>query len=155
MAALVISTVIPAPIEEVYERITGFGRDGPVDDQSFQEKYGTLTERHGSTIVVQEDARVNPEDEPDLVSWRCTFDYPTSRTMEALDSTWAHRRDTFRSVGSGTRWSVRWDTQLGGLLGIAQNLVFRLVGHRRIRKQTFGPVRQHFEEQRTSEGGGR
>ena len=155
MALLTISTVVPAPIEEVYAHVTGFGRDGPLAEQAFQEKYGTVIERHESTFVVQEDTRASPENEPDLVSWRCAFDYPTSRSMEAMDSTWAHRRDTFRSVRRGTGWRVRWDTQLGGLLGIAQYLVFRLVGHRRVRRQTFDPVREHFEQRRKCEQGGR
>ena len=150
MAIIVISTIIAAPIEELYEHITGFGRDGPIDEQAFEEKYGTVTERQESTFVVREDARANPEDEPDLVTWRCEFNYPTIRSMEAVDSTWANRSDTFHSVSGGTRWSVRWDTRLGGMLGIAQHLVFRAFGHRRIKRETFGPVREHFEAGRTS-----
>ena len=148
MARLRLSAFVNAPIEEVYEYVTAFGRDGPLDAESFREKYGVLLRREEDAFIVQEDVRAFPEDEPLLITWRCTFRYPLSRTMEALDSRWANRRDTFREVDDGTAWRVQWDTWGRGLRGIIQYLAFRLVGHRRIRRELLDPVKEHFEKAR-------
>ena len=151
MVRLRLSTFVASPIEEVYRHITAYGRDGPVSEEAFQEQYGAVVEREGNSFVVREDVRRYPDDEPEFITWRCTFSFPSDRTMEALDSTWAHRYDSCRSVPGGTLWRVQWDTRVGGLRGVAQYLVFRLVGHRRMRRRLLDPVMQHFEQ---SESGG-
>ncbi len=144
MARLTVSTVIAARVEELYRYVTGYGPDGHIDEERFREQYGTVEERDGNVFVVKEDVRRYPEDEPELVTWRCTFDYPSSRTMEALDSTWANRRDTFQAGGAGTTWWVRWGTRIGGRRALAQHLAFRLVGRRRTHRELFDPVKRHF-----------
>ena len=151
MARLRLSTHIAGPIEEVYQHVTAYGKDGPLSDDTFLEKYGTVIERKGDTILFEEDVRAYPEDEPDLVSWRCTFDYPVSRTMEAIDTSWADRSDSFRSLPDGTRWDVQWQTGVGGIRGIIQYLFFLLVGHRRMRREMLDPVRAHFEPEEAAE----
>ena len=151
MVRLRLACTIAAPIEEVYERVTAYGADGPTSEDAFREKYGKVVERDGNTIVTEEDVRGYPEDDPDLIRWRCTFDYPSDRTMEAIDSNWAHRRDTFRFDGDATLWRVQWNSRTGGLKGIAQYLFFRLAGHRRLRAETLDPVKQHFEEPESNE----
>ena len=150
MARLRLSTFITGPIEEVYQHVTAYGKDGPLSDDAFQEKYGTVTERKGDIIEFEEDIRAYPEEEPDVISWRCTFDYPVSRTMEAIDSSWADRSDSFRSQPGGTRWDLQWQTGVGGIRGVVQYLFFVLVGQRRLCRELLDPVRAYFD---TSEGG--
>ncbi len=144
MALLRLSVYIHAPIEDVYRHVTAFGADGPVSDEAFASRYGVVLGRDGDSIVVEEDVRHYPEDEPELVRWRCTFEYPTARRMDAVDSIWSDRYDSFRSEKDGTRWSVRWRTKIGGLHGAAQYIYFLLVGGRRMSREVFDPVRKHF-----------
>jgi len=145
MALLRLTAFIAGPIEEVYPHVTAYGKDGPMSDTAFQDKYGTVIERNGDTVVFEEDIRSYPEDEPDLVSWRCRFDFPVSRTMEGIDTVWADRVDSFRSMRDGTRWDVQWQTGVGGIRGVIQYLFFTLVGHRRLRREILDPVRAQFE----------
>ena len=145
MARLRLSVFIPAPIEDVYQYITDYDKDGPVSDEAFKAQYGTVIEQEGHNIVVEENVSRHPEDEPDLVTWRCTFIYPTERSMEALDSLWSDRYDFFRSANGGTRWTIRWRTKMGGVQGIIQYLFFQLHGQRRMKKDVLTPVKEHFE----------
>ena len=155
MARFRLSTLIAAPIEDVYRRVTAYGEDGPLGEEAFQKEYGEVLEQEGNSYVVREDVRRYPDDPPELITWRCTFDFPESRNMESLDSVWAHRRDTFRSDGEGTMWRVDWDTRVGGLRGIIQYLSFRIVGHRRTRRHIMGPVQERFDRGRDTEAEGR
>ena len=122
MARLRLASIVGAPIEEVYRHVTAYGPDGPLDDDRFREEYGDIVDRNGDgeTVYVREDVRRYPEDDPELITWRCLFDFPKSRTMEAVDSAWADRYDQFEPEGDGTRWTVVWDTRVGGLKGIVQ-----------------------------------
>ena len=151
MAKLNLSAIVDGPLEDVYEYVTRYGPDGPADDASFTERCGTVEERDGDTFVVREDVRAYPEDEPDLIGWRCRFEYPVRRTMVAIDSDWADRTDTFErlsegeGVSEGTLWRVRWDTRSRGLKTITQYLAFRLATHKRLRRELMDPVLQHFK----------
>ena len=148
MVRLRLSTFVAAPVEEVYQHVTAYGRHGPISDEEFQQKHGErpwILQRDENTVVVREDVRRFPDDEPDLITWRCTFDYPVARSMEAVDSTWAHRRDTFRAVPGGTRWRAQWDPQAGPLRGVIQYLFFLAVRQRRMRREMLDPVKKHFE----------
>ena len=145
MAKLTLSAIVHAPLEDVYRHVTCYGSDGPVDDKTFAERYGTVEERDGDSFVVEEDVRAYPEDEPDLIRWRCRFEFPFTRTMTAIDSDWADRNDSFEKVSQGTLWRVRWDTRSRGLKTITQYLAFQLTTHRRLRKDLMAPVLQHFK----------
>lgn len=145
MARLRLSVFIAAPIEDVYQYITDYGKDGPVSDEAFEAQYGTVIEQDGHNFVVEEDVRRYPEDEPEFVTWRCTFTYPTERNMEALDSLWSDRADSLRSADGGTQWTIRWRTKTDGLRGIAQYLFFLLFGHRRMKRDMLTSVKEHFE----------
>ena len=145
MARLRLVSFVAAPIEDVYQYVTTYGPDGPVDGDTFEEKYGETLQHDADAIIVREDVRRYPEDDPQLITWRCTFDYPASRTMEALDSAWADRYDSFEADGDRTRWTVRWDTRLGGLRGRVQWLVFRLITHKSMRRDLVDPIKDHFE----------
>ena len=146
MARLTSSTFIPAPLEEVFQHVTAFGKDGPVDDAAFQEKHGNVLSRHGDVFMTQEEDRGDGNEVAVRIRWKCTFEYPTRRVMEALDSSWADRVDQFRPASGGTVWRLYWDTHIGGLKGMAQYLVFLLVGSRRLRHNIVDPVKEHFEE---------
>ena len=145
MARLRLSSTVGAPIEDVYRHVTAYGPDGPLDDDRFREEYGEIVGTEGEALLVREDVRRYPEDDPELITWRCTFDFPKSRRMEAVDSAWADRYDRFDTEGDGTRWTVVWDTRVGMLKGIVQWLVFRLFTHKGMRRDLLDPTKDHFE----------
>ena len=144
MPILRLNAYINASPEEVYRHVTLCDEGGPTDEAEFVSRYGEIVERDGDTIVVDEDVRSFPEDPPDLVRWRCSFDYPNRRAMVAVDSVWADREDTFRAENRGTRWTVRWRTKTGGWRGALQTVFFWLVQGRRMGREVFGPVRERF-----------
>lgn len=145
MARLRLSTFIAAPVEDVYERVTFYGPGGPTDDEAFNKHYGEIDERNGDVFLVTEDAKRYDDDPPDLISWRCAFVHPVSRTMEAVDSTWADRRDDFAPEADGTRWDVEWNVPAGWLRGLVQKFGFRVWAHKRMRAKMLDPVKEFFE----------
>ena len=169
MARLTLSILINAPLEEVYQYVTAFGKDGPVSLDAFQEKYGEILSQEGNVLVVEEwvgmeeeedeeewdgeeegedEEEADEEDESDYITWRCIYDYPNRRFMEAVDSNWADRLDQFRAARGGTRWEVQWRTKTGGVKGMLQYLWFLVIANRNYRRNILDPVRQHFKEQR-------
>ena len=145
MVRLRLSTFVAAPVGDVYEHVTFYGPNGPTGDEAFKEHYGEIEERTGDVYLVTEDVNRYPDDPPDLISWRCTFVYPQSRKMEAVDSTWADRRDSFRSQADGTRWDVEWNTHTGWLRGLTQLFGFRVWAHKRMRQKMLDPVKAYFD----------
>jgi hypothetical protein len=122
-------------IEEPYVRDEGDDWEGDDEEDDWEE------DEEGP-----EDDEDDYEDEGgERITWRCTFEYPTRRVMEALDSDFSHREDTFRPVGRGTMWDIRLDTRVGGLHGIVYYINFLLVGRRKLRRDIVEPVRRHFE----------
>ena len=150
MVRLRLSTFVAAPVEQVYERVTFYGPGGPTDDEAFAKHYGEIEERTGDVFLVTEDAKRYADDPPELVSWRCSFVYPVSRTMEAINSTWADRRDNFAPEAGGTRWDVEWTTNTGWLRGLTQMFGFKVSAHKRMRQKMLDPVKDFFER---GEGG--
>ena len=143
MAVLRLGVTVPGPQEEVYAFVTAFGAAGPLDEEQFREKYGEVLERDGDTIVVREDDEV---DVADVLTWRCTFDYPQRRVMEVVDSPWADRIDEFRATQGGTRWTVTFRTKRTGFVGFLQWLFFRLLTSRGFRRRIVEPVVAHFRD---------
>ena len=125
--------------------MTAFDKDGPTDGPAFRERYGTVLSSEGNTFVTSEVEHKEDRDAADKITWRCTFEYPRLRTMEALGSGWANRADLFLPVKDGTMWGIRWDTGIGGIRGLVQYIVFRLVGHKGVRRAIVDPVKGHFE----------
>ncbi|MBI4298825.1 MAG: hypothetical protein HY666_03600 [Chloroflexi bacterium] len=144
MARLTLSYFIKASPEEVYEFVTAFGKDGPVNQETFDKRYGKLMSREGDAFIVKEE--ISRGGESEHVVWRCTFRYPQHRLMEAVDSLWADRLDQFRTARSGTYWRIQWRTKTGGIRGVLQYLFFRLIGYREPRRNIIKPVQRHFEE---------
>ena len=135
---------VPGPIEEVYEFVTGVGPDGPLDRALFTQKYGEMVEESSETIVT----RVS-EGDGDII-WRCTFEYPTRRVMEAVDSPSADREDTFETVKGGTKWTVTVHSKKSGLNGLVQWLYFQAIGKYRVGVPVLSPVIFHFRRKARS-----
>ena len=147
MPKLRLSTIVDAPIEEFYRHVTGYGADGPIDEDAFQKEYGKVLEKDGDTLVTQEEIVRYADEEPERITWRCTFGYPAGRTKEALDSAWAHRTDTLRAVNGEILWSIQWDTRTGGIRGILQWLFFRFRGRKKAHIELLEPVVAAFREE--------
>ena len=144
MTSLSLSALILAPTEEVYQYVTAYGNDGPLDD-AFQAKYGKVVSNQTNVYVTRENEGRDGDEGGREITWSSTFEYPTRRVMKAVNSRWANRVDVFRPVRGGTKWSIRWDTRVGGIRGAAQYLVFRLMGQRRFRRTVVDPVKRYFE----------
>ncbi len=83
--------------------------------------------------------------ETSVIKWRCTFDYPRWRDMEAVDTRWADRTDTFESTTGGTKWTVEWRTKTLGLKGLIQLIYFKLRGKNNYYNRIQKPVVDHFQ----------
>ena len=145
MVRLRISTVVSAPVEKVYEHVTAYGPDGPVDEERFQKQYSENIRLTDDGYVYTEDTRQYPDDPEEIITWRCNFEYPSRRFMAALDSSWSDRRDVFETFADGTRWTVQWSTQGNLALGLFQLLFFKIRRGKVIRLELLDPVRRHFE----------
>ena len=140
-----VSTVVPAPAEKVYEYVTAYGPEGPVDDEQFRQRYSEDVRRTGDGYVYTEDIRRYPDDPEEIITWRCTFEYPSRRFMAALDSDWSHRRDVFKPIADATRWTVQWSTQGSLAPSLIRFLYFKIRRGKVIRREIMDPVRRHFE----------
>mgnify|MGYP000663361397 CR=1 FL=1 len=106
----------------------------------------TLVERlTDDGYVYTEDIRRYPDNPEEIITWRCTFDYPSRRFMAALDSDWSHRRDVFEPVADATRWTVQWSPQSNLALGLIRFLYFKIRRGKVIMREIMDPVRRHFE----------
>ena len=70
---LKLTTIIKSPPEKIFEYVTLFGKNGPIDKISFKKKYGVIEN--------QEDNVYWTVDERDAVEWKCSFNYPKIRIM--------------------------------------------------------------------------
>ena len=141
MPRLRIRSFVPAPREQVYRVVTGYGPQGVVDRSAFEEQYGRVLEETGDTLLVRDD-----DDEDVAVTWRCTYRHPSMRRMEAVDATWADRTDEFEDAHDGTDWTITYHTKSVGPIVVPQWLFFHLVTQRNIRKAAVNPILDHFAE---------
>ncbi len=148
MPRLRISAVINVPIEEIYEYVTAFRRNEPIDEEDFQQKHGEIVSRERNVFMTMEEESV--QDGTPAVRWRCTFEYPIRRVMEAIDSLWANRTDTFRMVHGGTHWSIEWMSKTGGLKGLLQLIYFKLRSRHIYYSRFILPTLEHFREKSSS-----
>ena len=140
MVRLSLSTYIGVAPEEVFRHVTAFGEEGPLSEEAFRA-------RHGDVLSREEDVFLTREGEGDEeIRWRCTFEYPERRVLEALDSSWSSRTDTFRPRSGGTAWTIQWTNASTGVKGVVQYLVFRFLSQRRVRRAIVEPVRSRFRD---------
>ena len=140
MPRLRIRSFVPAPREQVYDYVTGYGPRGVVDRRAFEEGHGRVLEEAGDTILLRDG------DEEDGVTWRCTYRRPSTRRMEAVDATWADRVDDFEEAAGGTDWTITYYTKGAGPITVLQRVFFHLVTQRNIRRTAVDPVLDHFAE---------
>ena len=140
MPRLRIRSFVPAPREQVYRFVTGYGPRGVVDRRAFEEQYGRVLEETANTLLVRDG------DEDDAVTWRCTYRHPSMRRMEAVDATWADRVDDFEDAPGGADWTITYHTKSAGFITLPQWVFFHLVTQRNIRKAAVNPVLDHFAE---------
>ena len=142
MPRLKIATYIKEKPERVFERVTSFGKNGVLEKESFEEKCGRIERQEKSVVFTNEMASESKEA---TVNWKCSFEYPNMRMMEAPGTMWADRKDTFVAWDNGTRWTVEWTTRIGGFRGFIQSLYFRLRGKRKYHENVVKPVLEHFK----------
>ena len=146
MVKLRLSTRVPAPIEDVYRHVTAFGENGLLDSEHVHERYSKDIHQDGEEYVYTEDIRSHPDDPPEIITWRCSFDFPHRRTLRAVDSDWSHRTDIFRTDRGFTHWTVQWEIQDNFLRSIIKYFAYKVGTHRSLRRRIIDPVREHFEK---------
>ncbi len=139
MPRIQVQAIVPASPEAVYEHVTAFAVTGRTGRRALEERYGRLVGRDGDTYTFKEDTEEG-------ITWRCTFQPPTQRVMQAPGSQWSDRIDWFYPWGEGTLWTVIWEGNARGLRVFTQWLGFQLKGKKRAYAQVVGPVVRHFEE---------
>lgn len=138
MTKLQVSAFIPGSLEEVYTFVTAYGFEGVSDPINFTEKHGEIVKSEGN-ILTTKDSQYGYD-----LTWRCTFEYPNRRLMEAIDSNWANRTDFFTMANFGTQWAITFETKRGGPAGGVQALFFHLFTRKRIYQSSINPVIKHF-----------
>lgn len=141
-----ISTIVPASIHKVYDHVTAFGPEGPVDEQRFRERYSVDIRHSCDGYIYTEDIRRYPDDPEEIITWRCTFKYPRHRSITALDSDWSDRHDNFEPLENVTRWTVQWSMHGGPAQKLIRFLFFKLVRGKVIRREIQDPVVRHFKD---------
>ena len=138
MLRLQLQALIPGDLEEVWEHVTACSPTGRIDRRALREKYGRLVAQDGDCYTFREEAENG-------LTWRCTFDRPNRRLMEAQDSRWSDRWDYFQTVPGGTLWTVTGEPKGRGLRTYAQWLGFQWRTKRRIYREAIQPVLSHFQ----------
>lgn len=143
MPNITFRTLVPGTPERVYEYVTGYSTSGRGNRKALEEMHGQLIERDGDDYVFREGAE-------DGITWRCSFDPPRRRVMQAQGSQWADRIDYFEPSGDGTLWTVVWAPKAAGFRPYTQWLMFHIREKSRIRAALIMPVVQHFQQPPTS-----
>ncbi len=140
MAKLQVSAFIPGTIDQVYTFVTAYDFEGIFDHTLFTKKHGDIQKIEANILTTKDS-----QDGYDL-TWRCTFDFPNRRSMEAIDSNWANRTDTFTTANLGTQWTITYETKRGGPAGGVQALFFYLFTKKRVYQSFVEPVINHFTQ---------
>lgn len=136
-------TLIPAPVEHVYEHVTGFTGGSAANLKSLEEKHGRLVEQEGETYIFKGGSE-------DDVTWRCTYDHPRRRIMRAQESKWADRIDQFEAAEDGTLWTVEWEPKARGIQAYTQLVGYHIRGKHHLYASVVIPVVVHFQERTTT-----
>ena len=137
-------TSIPAPLEQVYEHITGFTDGGPANLKALAEKHGELLEQDEEVYIFKGAS----EDDP---TWRCTYDHPRQRVMRAHESKWADRIDIFEAADDdSTLWTVEWEPKANGFRSYIQLVGYHIRGKDHLFASVVIPVVTHFRDRTTT-----
>ncbi len=79
--------------------------------------------------------------------WRCSFEPPRRRVMQALESTWSDRTDTFEPAGDGTRWTLTWELKAQGIPAWFKGVFFRFKDRKQVYANLVQPVIEQFQKQ--------
>ena len=150
MPRLLLQTLIPASVDQVWELVTACSATGRIDRRALREKYGQLIAQDGDTYTFKE--TLVGEDAP--ITWRCSFERPNHRAMTAEGKNWADRYDYFQPVEGGTWWSIEWVPKARGLRAYTLWLGFQLRTKRRTFRETVQPVLDHFRVGTNQKGTG-
>ena len=134
---------IPAPIEHVYEHVTGFTDGGTANLKTLAEKHGELLELEGEIYVFKGAS----EDDP---TWRCAYDHPRQRIMRAHESKWADRIDLFEAEDDGTLWTVEWEPKAKGIRSYIQLVGYHIRCKNHLYASVVIPVVTHFRDRTTT-----
>ena len=137
MPAIGFKVYLPVAPAQAFERVTRFPASGRPRRRTLEEFYGRLLQQDANVYTFQDR---NDEE----ARWRCRFDPPNFRVMEAVDSPWADRYDVFEPSGEGALWTVSWQLKDKGFKAWMQWLTFRLGGKRQAYEQTIAPILSHF-----------
>ena len=133
---LKLTTIIKSTPEKIFEYVTLFGKNGPIDKTSFKKKYGVIEN--------QEDNVYWTVDERDNIEWKCSFNYPEIRIMESVNSRWSDRTDKFEATETGTKWIIEWNIKSHGLKALIQLIYFKIKGYKKYHRMIIKPVEDHF-----------
>ena len=140
MPILQIEAYVPASPAQVFSHVTAFPAGSAPDDRLLEEKYGRLLSREGNCYTFQDNTE-------SANKWRCSFDPPHRRVMQALESTWSDRTDTFEAAGDGTRWTLSWELKSEGITALCKTLFFRFKDRKQIYNDLVQPVIDQFQRQ--------
>ena len=146
MVKIRLSARVPAPVEDVYQHVTAFGEDGLLDEEIVHERYSEDIRLDGAEYVYTEDTRIHEDDPSQIITWKCSFDYPNQRVMRAVDSNWSHRTDTFHPDRGFTHWTVMWEIQDNFFRSLIKYFAYKVGTHRSLRRLVINPVIKHFEK---------
>ena len=140
MPKISISAWVPADPAHVFGHVTAHPAAGDPDLRLLEEKYGRLEDREGYVYTFQDRT-------PAGNRWLYTFDPPNSRVVQALDSDWSDRIDTFETSGEGTTWSVTWEPRNKGAPFLLRWLFFRWKDRQELYEQMMAPVVEQLRRQ--------
>ncbi len=134
---LQIEAYVPGSPAQVFSYVTAFPAVGEPDHRLLEEKYGRLLAQEGNCYTFQDTTEAANR-------WRCHFDPPHRRVMQALESTWSDRTDTFEASGNGTRWTLTWELKARGSPTLFRWLLFRFKDRQQIYRGLVQPVLEQF-----------
>ena len=140
MPEISISTYLPTDPAQAFAHVTSFPPNGRPDTRVLEERYGVLVEQEDLAFTFADKAGSGNR-------WRYSFDPPHRRRVQALDSNWSDRVDTFEASGEGTIWKIAWVPPSGGAPFMLRWLFFRWKDRKMLHAQLVQPVVEHFREQ--------
>lgn len=140
MPILQIEAYVPASPAQVFSHVTAFPAGSLPDNRLLEEKYGRLLSQEEGYYVFQDNTEAANK-------WRCTFEPPHRRVMEALESNWSDRIDAFETSGEGTRWTLTWELKSRGAPALFKSLFFRFKDRKQIYNGMVQPVIEQFQRQ--------
>ena len=139
MFRLKYQTIVAAPPEMVFQKVTGYPATGQIGGEELQDKYGKYLSGEGPSLTFREDVGGG-------VTWECFFEPPNRRTMRTVDSTWSDRIDQFIATPQGTLWEITWEVKAGAATTLTKWLAYHLFTKRSIGRRMIQPVLRDIYE---------